>query len=143
MTILKTTCLSIAATSLLAMTPAAYANSIGGGGGAFGPFGGTSTAGFANNSLVGGTGGNVGSSANYVVLGGSETASRYFRKGVKSFEKGDLEKSEYAFKGVLRAHGSRSMDGLTLHYLTLISDQQGDEVQKKKYAQAYYKLTEK
>ena len=77
------------------------------------------------------------------LLGSSSTATFFYKKGVKNFEKGNLEKSESAFEASLRAHGSKSMDGLTLHYLTLINHKQGDEVQKKKYAQAYFDLDKK
>lgn len=136
MTILKTACLSIAAIPILTLTPAAYANSNN----------------LTKTSVVNGTSppnifiNHTNFTTGHVpvqILGSSETATFYYKKGVKHFEKGNLEKSESAFRGALRAHGSKPMDGLTLHYLTLISDKQGDEVKKKKYAQAYFDLTEK
>ena len=136
MTILKATCLTIATASVLALAPAAYANSNN----------------LTKTSVVNGTSppnifiNHTNPNTGHVpveILGSSETATFYYKKGVKHFEKGNLEKSESAFEASLRAHGSKSMDGLTLHYLTLISDKQGDEVQKQKYAQAYFDLTEK
>lgn len=73
-------------------------------------------------------------------LGSTRTATFYYKKGVKSFEKGDLEKAEQHFRAVLRADGSRGLDKATYHYLTNIKHKQGDSVQSKAYAQSYYNL---
>ena len=136
MSILKTTCLSTAAVPVLAIASTAFANS--------GNITKTSAANGAAppNIFINHTN----SATSHVpvhLLGSSETATFFYKKGVKHFEKGNLEKSESAFEAVLRTHGSQSMDKLTLHYLTLINDKQGDEINTKKYAQAYFELTKK
>ena len=71
------------------------------------------------------------------ILNGSSTASRYYRVGVRQFEKGNLEKAEKAFKAVLRARG---LNKQALYYLTQISAKQGDEAKLLKYNQAYHAL---
>jgi hypothetical protein len=73
-------------------------------------------------------------------LGSSRTATLYFKKGVKNFEKGNLDKAARHFKAVLRADGSRGLNKATYHYLTNITHKQGDEAQAKSYAQAYYNI---
>jgi len=136
MKLLKTAYLTIASSSVIAIAPVAFANS-----------GAISQASVANgataeNIFINQTNRSNGSNGHVPVylLGSSETATRFYKTGVKHFEKGSLEKSEAAFQAVLRAHGSNSMDKLTLHYLTLINDKQGDPVAKEKYAQAYFDL---
>lgn len=140
MKLLKTVCLAIAASSIIAIAPAAYANS---GNGGFSSLGGGTSAGYIHYPVPGSTSESTDVKPSYVLIGGSATASRYFRQGVKNFEKGNLEKSEYAFEASLRAHGSKIMDGLTFKYLTLINDQQGDEIKKEKYEQALLDLSNK
>ena len=73
-------------------------------------------------------------------LGSSRTATFYYKKGVKSFQKGKLEKADQHFRASLRADGSRGLDKATYHYLSNLKHKQGDELQSKKYAQAYYNL---
>ena len=133
MSILKTACLSIASVSILAIAPTAFANS--------GNITKTAVANGTNASSKFISNNNFTSGHKPVhLLGSSETATFFYKKGVKHFETGNLEKSESAFKAVLRAHGSKSMDKLSLHYLTLINDKQGDLTSKETYAQAYFDL---
>ena len=73
-------------------------------------------------------------------LGSSQTATLYYKKGVKSFEKGKLDKADQHFRASLRADGSRGLDKATYHYLSNIHHKRGDELQSKKYAQAYYNI---
>lgn len=73
-------------------------------------------------------------------LGSSRTATFFFKKGVKNFEKGKLEKADQHFRAVLRADGSKGLDKATLHYLANINHKQGNEAKAKEYAQAYYKI---
>lgn len=73
-------------------------------------------------------------------LGSSRTATLYYKKGVKNFEKGNLEKAEQHFRASLRAHGSKGLDKATLHYLVNVSHQLGDTTKAKAYAQDYYNL---
>ena len=73
-------------------------------------------------------------------LGSTRTATLFYKKGVKNFEKGRLDKAEQHFRAVLRADGSKGLDKATYHYLANIKHKQGDEVAYKKYAMAYYKL---
>jgi len=70
-------------------------------------------------------------------LGSTRTATFYYKKGVKNFEKGNLEKADQHFRAVLRANGSRGLNKATYHYLTNIKHKQGDQVQAKTYAEAY------
>ena len=135
MSVLKTACLTIASVSVLAMAPTAFAKS--------GNITKTSVANGVNTqniSLRGGTGGTLGGHVGPMLLNSSETATFFYKKGLKHFQKGNLEKSEYAFRAVLRADGSKEMDRLTLSYLTLISEKQGNLAAKEKYAQAYSEL---
>jgi tetratricopeptide (TPR) repeat protein len=76
-------------------------------------------------------------------LGSSRTATFYYKKGVKSFEKGNLDKAIRHFEAVLRADGSRGLDRATLHYLANITNQQGDAQATKKYVEAYNALNQK
>ena len=76
------------------------------------------------------------------LLGSSSTASFFYSKGVKNFERGNLDKAEQAFKAVLRAKGSKRMDALTLRYLIHINQQQDDKFASNGYKQAYLKLAE-
>ena len=73
-------------------------------------------------------------------LGSTRTATFFYKKGVKSFEKGNLEKAEQHFKAVIRADGSKGLNKNTYHYLANINHKQGDVVAAKKYAEAYYNL---
>ena len=77
------------------------------------------------------------------LLGSSSTASFFYRKGVKSFDRGNLDKADQAFRAALRANGSTALDALTLRYLIHINQQQGDKFASKRYKQAYFKLAEK
>jgi hypothetical protein len=76
-------------------------------------------------------------------LGSSRTATLYYKKGVKSFEKGKFEKAASHFRASLRADGSRGLDKNTLHYLVNINHKLGDEKQAKTYADAYFALVGK
>ena len=69
-----------------------------------------------------------------IILDGSETASFFFRKGVKAFERDELDKAEQAFRASLRANG---LDAPSLHYLVIINDRQGDRDDALHYAKAY------
>ena len=131
MSVLKTACLTIASVSVLGMVPTAFAES-----------GSLTTTPVAKgvNALRGGTGGTLGGHIGPMLLNSSETATFFYKKGLKHFEKGNLEKSEYAFRAVLRADGSKEMDRVTLSYLTLISEKQGNLAAKEKNAQAYSEL---
>lgn len=73
-------------------------------------------------------------------LGSTRTATLNFKKGVKNFEKGKLDKAAQHFRAALRADGSKGLDKLTYHYLANISHKQGDAVKVKEYAEAYSKL---
>lgn len=73
-------------------------------------------------------------------LGSSRTATLAFKKGVKNFEKGKLDKAARHFRAALRADGSKSLDKTIYHYLANISHKQGDETKVKEYAQAYQRL---
>jgi hypothetical protein len=70
-------------------------------------------------------------------LDGSETATFFFRKGVRAFDAGELDKAEEAFRASLRADG---LDRLSLHYLVIINDRQGDEGSARDYADRYFAL---
>jgi len=74
-------------------------------------------------------------------FGASETATFFYKKGVRKLEDGNLKKAAAAFKASLRADGTAEMDKLTLHYLAYISQKQGNESQAKDYAEAYMDLT--
>jgi hypothetical protein len=136
MKLFKIACSTVASASFLAISPTAFANT--------GHITKTSVANgaAAPNIFINNTNAANGHVPVHL-LGSSETATHFYKKGVKHFENGNLEKSEAAFKAVLRAHGSESMDKLTLHYLTLINDKQGDHFAKEKYAQAYFELSKK
>jgi len=73
-------------------------------------------------------------------LGSSRTATLAFKKGVKNFEKGKLDKAARHFRAALRADGSKSLDKTIYHYLANISHKQGDETKVNEYAQAYHSL---
>lgn len=73
-------------------------------------------------------------------LGSTRTATLFFKKGVKNYDKGNLDKAAQHFRAALRADGSRGLDKVTYHYLTNIHHKQGDNVKAEKYAQAYFKL---
>lgn len=63
--------------------------------------------------------------------GASETATHYYRVGVKKFEKGNLERAEQAFNAVLRADG---LNEQAHFYLAKIKMQQGDRTAAAKHA---------
>ena len=73
------------------------------------------------------------------LLDGSETATFFYRKGVKRFEDGKLDRAEEAFRAVLRADG---LDRLALHYLVIINDAQGDRATAEMYAARYAEVVE-
>lgn len=121
----------VASVSVMAFAPAAYANST------LTPF----ANGAQSNTYV------APSSNEYTtahksrkLLDGSTTATKYFYSGVRSFESGNLEDAEAAFKAALRARG---LDQPSLHYLVVINDKQGDDAKVTEYAKAYFSLTEK
>lgn len=70
-------------------------------------------------------------------LDGSETATFFYKKGVRLFEKGDFDSAKTAFRATLRANG---LDRLSLHYLVIISHNQGDMSAAENYTQAYIEL---
>lgn len=131
MSLSKIAYLAIAATATLAFTSSAQANTL------------TS---FANgvsasseNQTINPTPGHVGDT----YFGASETATFFYKKGVRKFEDGNLEKATAAFRASLRADGTKQLDKLSLHYLAFISQKEGNEVQAKDYAEAYMKIHEK
>jgi len=74
--------------------------------------------------------------------GGSDTASHYFRVGVKQFEKGNLDRAEEAFNAVLLANG---LNQQAHYYLAKINIEQGDKEAAAKHAlkiEAYKKASE-
>ena len=73
-------------------------------------------------------------------LGSSRTATFFYKKGVKSFAKGNLEKADQHFRAVLRADASRGLNKATYHYLANIKHKQGFDEQSKTYAKAYYNI---
>ena len=66
----------------------------------------------------------------------SETATKYFRRGVKKFEANDLEAAGLAFESVLLARGP-ALDKMTYHYLVIINDKLGNQNKVEKYTEAY------
>jgi len=140
MNILKTAFVAVTASSIMALAPSAYAKSISAGSYYSGT--GLSTGGSYGVNSLPFRPADIEISTDRL-LGSSETATFNFKKGVKNFEKENFEKAEAAFRAVLRADGSKSMDKISLHYLTIISDKQGDEFKKNSYAQAYFKIDNK
>ncbi len=135
MTFMKIALFTIVTASLTALAPAAYAD--------FYP-GKTSTISKVNGSFSQLTvGGATLNNDGDRLFGGSETASFFYKKGVKKFEDGNLEKAEIAFKATLRAQGSDTLDKLALHYLSYINNQQGDVTEAMSYAEVYLDLSEK
>jgi len=65
----------------------------------------------------------------------SETASFYYRVGVKHFKKADFKESERAFQAVLRAKG---LNQEAYRYLSMINQKQGNKEAALKYAKAYH-----
>jgi len=76
----------------------------------------------------------------------SETASHYFRVGVKNFNKGNLKRAEEAFNAVLRADG---LDYPAHYYLAKIKLAQGDRETAAEHALAvetfkeYYEIKDR
>ena len=139
MSFMKTACSSFAMMSIFALAPTASANSK--------PY---STSTFPQaiectyNTAANHVGGDfLGEHKAITFPGSSKTASSFYRKGVKQFDKGNLEKAERAFEASLRAHGSKTMDQMTLHYLTNLNHKQGDTLAAKQYAEAYFALNTK
>lgn len=66
----------------------------------------------------------------------SETATKYFRRGVKKFEANDLEAAGLAFESVLLARGP-ALDKMTYHYLVIINEKLGNQNKVEKYTEAY------
>jgi len=67
----------------------------------------------------------------------SETASHYYRVGVRSFEKGNFQKAQEAFEAVLRADG---LDKEAHHYLAVIKKSQGEMRSAKTHVLKYHAL---
>ena len=68
-------------------------------------------------------------------LDGSTTATYFYRKGVRNFERGNIEKAEKAFEAVLRTNG---LDRQAYLYLAKINAQKGDLNKTQKYTEAYH-----
>ena len=132
MSVLKTACASLATLSFLTVAPSAFANTSK-----------TAAIGATFDTAAHPSSRHAKGHIPVTFLGSSETSSFFYLKGVKQFEKGNLEKSEQAFRASLRAHGSKAMDRLTLHYLTNINHKQGDTHTAEKYAEAYFALDKK
>lgn len=71
---------------------------------------------------------------------GSSTATKYYKFGVKYYERNDLDKAEYAFKAVLRADG---LDKQALYYLAKIAEKQGNIEAANNYAKDFYEIDSK
>lgn len=68
---------------------------------------------------------------------GSDTASFYYKLGVKNYEKGDLIEAEQAFEAVLRAKG---LNQEAHHYLAFIAYKNNDDKKVEKHVKAYHGL---
>ena len=105
----------------------------------------TYTGGNTNSIYVGQNGINAstGSLSTFQRLpGASDTASFYYRVGVRQFEKGNLDRAEDAFNAVLRANG---LNQQAHYYLVKINMEQGDKEAAAKHSsklQAYTELYE-
>jgi len=75
------------------------------------------------------------STVRYILPNASETASFYYRVGVKHFKKADFKESERAFQAVLRAKG---LNQEAYRYLSMINQKQGNKEAALKYAKAYH-----
>ncbi len=148
MTLLKSACYTIAAASILTFAASAHANSRG----VHATPRVVNAQPFVCPRADNGKGGNfaltpqrfrTGNMLHGNFLGSSSTSTFFYLKGVRNFEKSNLDKAEQAFQAALRADGSKAMDRLTLHFLTLIKGQQGNEIAAKEYAEAYFALAEK
>lgn len=133
MTIFKTTLLALASISLLA--PLASANYVDSGEPNFT----TASIGAGSQPIPGGdrggSGGDRGGSPNTRYLDGSSTATFFYRKGVRNFERGNMAKAEKAFEAVLRTNG---LDRLAYFYLAKINAQKNDFNSTRKYIEAYH-----
>ncbi len=63
-------------------------------------------------------------------LNGSSTANKYYRKGIRQFEKGNLKRAEEHFNAVLLANG---LNQQAHYYLAKINLKQGDKKQAAKH----------
>lgn len=133
MTILKATLYSLATASLLMITPAAHADVTTSCLKETAPLQDEACIQYLRLWAASGARGET-------YIGSTRTATFFYKKGVKNFEKGNLEKADQHFKAALRADGSRGLDKATYHYLTNIKHTQGDELQSEKYAKAYFDL---
>ena len=130
MTVFKTTFLALASTSLLALAPLASANYVGSGKTIQAS---TSTGtGYTFGEIAGGI---KGGPVRSTYLNGSTTATYFYRKGVRNFERGNIEKAEKAFEAVLRTNG---LDRQAYLYLAKINAQKGDLNKTQKYTEAYH-----
>ena len=77
------------------------------------------------------------------LFGSSTTASFFYKKGTRNFDRGNLDKAEKAFRASLRANGSIGLDARALLHLIYINQQQGDGLSSEKYKQAYLQLAGK
>ena len=129
MTVFKSTFLALASTSLLALAPLASANYVGSGKTIQeSTFTGT---GYTFGEIAGGIKGGL---LRSTYLDGSTTATYFYRKGVRNFERGNIEKAEKAFEAVLRTNG---LDRQAYLYLAKINAQKGDLNKTQKYTEAY------
>ena len=71
---------------------------------------------------------------------GSETATKFYRFGLKHYTNGELDKAEQDFKAVLRAKG---LNKQALYYLAKVSQEQGKDAQAKEYAIKFHALQTK
>ena len=69
------------------------------------------------------------------ILGASDTASFYYRVGLKHYNNGNLDKAEKAFVSALLADG---LDKQALFYLVHISEKQGDKFKMEKYVKSFH-----
>jgi len=65
----------------------------------------------------------------------SETASYFFKIGVKNYEKGNLDKAEKSFEAVLR---TKDLVQQSNYYLARINAKQGEDENVLKYVKAYH-----
>ena len=101
--------------------------------------GNTSSVYIEHNTTITGTGG---LSSYQRLSGASDTASFYYRVGVRQFEKGNFDRAEEAFNAVLLADG---LNQQAHYYLAKINIEQGDKETAVKHTRALetYKTPEK
>jgi len=123
---------TIAAMAFAASVPSAFANSkTSAVNGAAGPLNN-----FTNNSNTA-TGHIPNTNSRYYSPNASSQANFFYKIGVRNYERGNFEKAEKAFQGVLRTKG---LDAEAYYYLTVISQKQGRQDDAVKYAKAFYGL---